>query len=106
RPRRLVPPILALAAVWVAALFLLDAVGAPAGTIHVVRSLVSHPLWFLLVYLVLTALAPLLRAATVRCGPWLVLPGVAVVAVTDAVRPYGLPTWLAALTVPVGWAVP
>ncbi len=41
-------------------------------------------------------------------GHWLVsaLPPVALVAVTDAVRPYGLPTWLALPAVPVAWAVP
>jgi hypothetical protein len=106
RLRRLAPPILALAAVWVPALLLLAAVDAPASTQRMVRSLVTHPLWFLLVYVVLTALAPLLRAAVLRYGPWLVLPAIAVVAVTDAARPHGVPAWLAALTVPAGWAVP
>src|SRR4051794_7964201 len=50
RLRRTGPPILALAAVWVPALFLLTAVDAPDRTVRIVLSLVTHPLWFLLVY--------------------------------------------------------
>jgi peptidoglycan/LPS O-acetylase OafA/YrhL len=106
RISRLVPPVLALAAVWLPALLLLSAAGAPRSTRHVVWSLVSHPLWFLLVYLVLTALTPVLRAAVLRWGPWPALAPVALVAVTDTVRAHGLPTWLELLTVPVAWAAP
>lgn len=103
---RLAGPVVVLAVIWLPALSLLAATGAPSSTRHSVWSLVSHPLWFLLVYLVLNALTPVLRPVVVRWGPWLVLPLVALVAVTDAVRPYGLPTWLSLVTVPVGWAVP
>jgi len=107
RLSRLLRPVLVLAAVWVPAMLLLGAVDAPGSTRHVVLSLVSHPLWFLLVYLVLTALTPVLRPVVVRCGPWLpVLPALALIAATDAARPYGLPTWFGLLAVPVGWAVP
>ncbi|MGH3377731.1 MAG: acyltransferase family protein [Actinoallomurus sp.] len=106
RLARLVPPVLVLAAVWLPALLLLSAVGAPRSTRQVVWSLVSHPLWFLLVYLILTALTPVLRAVVIRCGPWPVLAPVALVAVTDVVRGHGLPTWLELLTVLVGWAGP
>jgi peptidoglycan/LPS O-acetylase OafA/YrhL len=97
---RLIRPILPLALVWVPALVLLAVAGTPESTRHLVESLVTHPLWFLLAYLVLTALTPLL----VKAGPWLVLPAIAVVAVSDAFR--GLPTWLVLVTVPVGWSVP
>jgi hypothetical protein len=106
RISRLVRPVLVLAAVWLPALLLLWAVGAPSSTRRAVWSLVSHPLWFLLVYLLLTALTPVLRAAVVRWGAWPVLAPVALVAVTDVVRSHGLPTWLELLTVPVGWAGP
>ncbi|MGI5227672.1 acyltransferase family protein [Actinoallomurus sp. CA-142502] len=106
RLSRLVRPVLVLAAVWLPALLLLSAAGAPHGTRQVVWSLVTHPLWFLLVYLVLTALTPILRAAVLRWGPWPALAPVALVAVTDAVRGRGLPTWLELLTVPVAWAGP
>ncbi|GAA5190882.1 acyltransferase [Rugosimonospora acidiphila] len=103
---RLIRPVLVLAAVWLTALLLLRAAGVPAGTRRAVWSLVSHPLWFLLVYLALTALTPVLRAVIVRAGLWSVGPPVVLVALTDAVRPHGLPTWLALLAVPVGWSVP
>jgi hypothetical protein len=106
RVSRLAGPVLVLAAVWLPSLVLLAATGAPGSTRHAVWSLVSHPLWFLLVYLMLTALTPVLRGAVLRWGLWPVLPLVALVAVTDAVRPYGLPAWLSLLTVPVAWAVP
>jgi peptidoglycan/LPS O-acetylase OafA/YrhL len=103
RPLR---PVLVLLAVWLPALWLLYEAGAPASTRHAVWSLVSHPLWFLLVYLMLTALTPVLRAAVLRCGSWSVLPPVAVVAVADALHGHGLPAWLGTATVPVAWAVP
>ncbi|MER7002851.1 acyltransferase [Dactylosporangium sp. NPDC000555] len=102
RLTRLLPPVLALAAVWLPALGLLRLVGSPDSTRHLVLSLVSHPLWFLLVYAVLTACAPLL----VRCPPWAVVVAVAAIAGTDALRPHGLPTWLGLIAVPVGWAAP
>jgi hypothetical protein len=105
RLSRLVRPVLVLAAVWLPALLLLS-VTAPRGTRQAVWSLVSHPLWFLLVYLVLTALTPVLRAAVLRWGAWTLLPPVVLVAVTDAVRSYGLPTGLELATVPVAWAAP
>ena len=97
---------LVLLAVWLPALWLLSVAGAPGATRHAVWSLVSHPLWFLLVYLLLTALTPVLRAAVLRGGPWAVLPPVAVVALADGARGHGLPAWLSLATVPVAWAVP
>jgi fucose 4-O-acetylase-like acetyltransferase len=99
---RLVRPVLSFAVVWVPALLLLAFVGAPARTSHVIESLVTHPLWFLLAYLVLTVLSPCL----IKVGPWLILPAIALVALSDALRGSGLPAWLALVTVPVGWAVP
>ncbi|MDX3195701.1 acyltransferase [Streptomyces sp. MN03-5084-2B] len=106
RLRRVGRPVLALALVWLPAMLLLTVVGTPVGTRQVVRTLVTQPLWFLLVYLVLTAFAPLLRKAVVRWGGWTALPAVAAVAVVDAIRPHGLPPWLALTAVPIGWAVP
>jgi hypothetical protein len=106
RLSRLLKPVLALAAVWLPAMLLLTVVDAPAGTRQLVWGLVSQPLWFLLVYLVLTALTPVLRAAFVRCGLWVVLAAVALVAVADTLRLHGVPVWLELLAVPVGWTVP
>lgn len=106
RVHRLVRPVAALAAVWAPGLLLLAAVGAPGDTRHLVWSLVSHPMWFLLVYLVLTAATPLLLAAVRRVGGWALLPPVLAVAGVDALRGNGIPTWLGLAVVPVGWAVP
>lgn len=99
---RLIRPILPLAGVWVPALLLLAFAGAPGRTRHVVESLVTHPLWFLLAYLVLTLLTPVL----VKVGPWVILPAIALVALSDALRGSGLPAWLTLVTVPIGWSVP
>jgi hypothetical protein len=106
RLSRLVRPVVVLGAVWLPSLLLLTATGVPRSTRDAVWSLVSHPLWFLLVYVLLTALTPLLRAAVLRWGSWPVLPLVAVVAGTDLTRPSGPPGWLVPVTVVAGWAVP
>ncbi|GIJ54417.1 acyltransferase family protein [Virgisporangium aurantiacum] len=106
RMRRLARPLLALAAVWVPAIVLLDAVGAPAPTRHVVVSLVTHPLWFLLVYLALTFAVPVLRPLVARAGGWTVLPAVALVAATDVTLFAGHSSWWQPVTVVAGWAVP
>jgi hypothetical protein len=103
---RLGVPVLVLAAVWLPALLALDAAGAPASTRHLVVSLVTHPLWFLAVYLVLAAAAPLLRRLVFHCGLWSVLPAVLAVAAVDAARGGGLPAWLAPVATPIAWAVP
>jgi hypothetical protein len=96
---RLVRPVIPLALVWVPALLLLAVAGAPERTRHLVESLVAHPLWILLAYAVLTALTPLL----VKAGPWLVVPAIALVALSDVFR---FPAWCALFVVPVGWGVP
>ncbi|MEV7098096.1 acyltransferase [Amycolatopsis sp. NPDC051045] len=106
RLRRASGSVLALALVWLPAMLLLTAVDTPSSTRQVVWTLVTQPLWFLLVYLVLTAFAPLLRKAVVRWGAWPTLPAAALVAVVDTIRPHGLPAWLALPAVPIGWAVP
>ncbi|BCJ32891.1 acyltransferase [Actinocatenispora thailandica] len=106
RLRRLVLPVLALAAVFVPVAAVLPAAGVPGPTRQVVWSLVSHPLWFLLVYLLLTALTPVLRRLTIQCGLWWLLPLVGLVGLIDTMRPGGLPGWLTITVVPVGWAVP
>lgn len=95
---RLISPVIALAAVWLPAMLLLRAIGAPESTRHVVWSLVTHPLWFLLVYLALTALTPVLRTAVRRFGAWPAVPLVGLIAITDLAP--------SVLAVPAGWAVP
>ncbi|MBL7253434.1 acyltransferase family protein [Paractinoplanes lichenicola] len=95
RLTRLARPVAVLAAVWVPTMLLLRLTGVPESTRHVVQSLITHPMWFLLVYVLLTALTPLLR----KVGLWSVVPLVALVALSDVSRWNGL-------VAPVGWAVP
>ncbi|BEL07358.1 acyltransferase [Actinoplanes sichuanensis] len=106
RVARLGRPVLVLAAVWVPAWLLLSAVGAPDDTLHVVRSLLVHPMWFLLVFLTLTGFAPLLRTAVTRYRLWsLVLP-LALVAVSDVTRHLDAAAWLHPVATVAGWAAP
>jgi hypothetical protein len=102
RLARLVWPVAVLAVVWAPAMLALRAVGAPESTRQVVWSLVTHPLWFLLVYLVLTALTPVLRRVAERFGGWGAVPFVALIAISD------LTSWasLSVVAVAVGWAIP
>ena len=103
---RLARPVAVLAAVWVPAWLLLRATGAPESTLHVVRSLLVHPLWFLLVYLVLTGCAPALRAAVRRYGLWPLLPLLTLVAASDIGRHLDLAAWSRPVATVAGWAVP
>ena len=75
--------------------------GVPGPTLHTVAALVTSPLWFLLPYLVLTALTGPITGPITRVGPApLVAGGVAVVVAADL--GYGvLP-----LTLCAAWLVP
>jgi peptidoglycan/LPS O-acetylase OafA/YrhL len=106
RATRLLPPVLVLVAVWTAGYLLLMAAQAPGSTLHTVWSVIGHPLWFLAVYLVLTALTPLLRPLVVRYGLWIALVPLAVVVASDLLRGNGLPTALSLVDVLAGWLVP
>ncbi|GIF38082.1 acyltransferase family protein [Actinoplanes xinjiangensis] len=103
---RLARPVAVLAVVWVPAWLLLSAMSAPESTLHVVRSLLVHPLWFLLVFLALTGCAPLLRAAVTRYGLWSLMPSVALVAACDVTRHLGTADWLHPVATVAGWAAP
>jgi hypothetical protein len=103
---RLARPVAVLAAVWLPAWLLLKVTGAPENTLHVVSSLLVHPMWFLLVYLVLTAGAPVLRAAAARFGPWSLLPSIALVAAGDVWRHPDSASWLHPVATVAGWAAP
>ncbi|BCJ47437.1 acyltransferase [Actinoplanes ianthinogenes] len=106
RVTRLLRPIAVLAAVWLPALGLLKLTGAPESTRHAVWSLVTHPMWFLIVYVVLLALTPLLRATLIRCGLWAALLPVALIALADLCRHLGADSPVLLLAAPIGWAAP
>lgn len=103
---RLLRPVLVLAAVWAPALVLLISVGAPDATRHTVRQLVTSPLWFLGIFLALTAATPVARALVRRFGLLAALPPLLAVAGTDLMRPHGLPLWWELTATVLGWSVP
>ncbi|GAA2414114.1 acyltransferase [Actinomadura vinacea] len=107
RVARLLRPVPALLLAWVPATAVLLWAGFSAGTARVLVKLVLSPLWFLVVYGALTALAPLIIAFWRRAGLWGVAVPVAVTAGIDLAR-FGFegPAWLGWGTVLTGWLVP
>jgi hypothetical protein len=97
---RLFRPVGALAAVWALAAGAMFVTGTELETVRTLAMLVVSPLWFLLVFALLTALTPLVA----RLHPGWPLAAVACV---DLVR-YGLggPSWLGGANVVLGWLVP
>ena len=108
RLARLSRPVALLAAVWVplaAGLYYLGGVSGSA--LHTVLTLVLDPLWFLGVFVVLTALTPLAVAMVRRLGILAAAVPVVVVAAADAVRfDLGGPSWAGWINVVAGWMVP
>ena len=104
---RLSRPVAALAAVWgllAAGLYL---GGVPGPALHTVLTLVLDPLWFLGVFVVLTALTPLAVALVRRLGVLAAAIPLVVVAAADAVRfDLGGPAWAGWINVVAGWLVP
>lgn len=107
RLARLARPLPVLAAAWVPVAAGLRAAGFPGGSLATLIGLVLSPLWFLGVYAVLTALAPLVVAAWRRLGPWGAVLLVAATAAIDLGRfGLGAPGWTGWATVLTGWLLP
>ena len=104
---RLSRPVAALTAVWTLLATGLYLGGIPASTLRTMLTLVLDPLWFLGVFVVLTALTPLAVALVRRLGGWAVWIPLSVVAGADLVR-FGLggPSWAGWINVLAGWLVP
>ncbi|MEU6232459.1 acyltransferase [Kitasatospora sp. NPDC047058] len=107
RAVRLLRPVLGVAAVWALLVPLLGWLGVPDDTVRTGSVLVVQPLWYIAVYLGLTALTPLCVAAARRLRGWSAGLLVAAVAVVDLLR-YGpwaeaVPSWLGLLNVLPGW---
>ncbi|WP_416970501.1 acyltransferase family protein [Streptomyces sp. 4F14] len=100
RLTRLFRPVAALVGVWLTVAVCLLLGGASFVTVHTVVKLALSPLWFLLVFALLTAATPLLA----RLSP---LWPLVVVLHVDLVR-FGLggPAWLGWVNLVAGWAVP
>jgi hypothetical protein len=85
RARRLGRPVAVVLVVWAAVGAVLWALGVPASTLGPVLLLVVQPLWFVAVYLAVTALTPFAVAAQERLGVWSAVPWAVVVAAVDVV---------------------
>ncbi|MET8504098.1 acyltransferase [Streptomyces sp. NPDC004787] len=108
RVARLGRPVLGVTAVWAALLPLLHhGFGVPSDTLRTASTLVVQPLWFVGVYVVVTALTPYCVRAARRLGAWAAAPLLGSVAVVDFLRygPYAeaMPSWLGVLTILPGW---
>ncbi|MFI8500304.1 acyltransferase [Streptomyces sp. NPDC085524] len=104
---RLGRPVLGVTAVWALAAPLLYAAGVPEATLRTGATLVIQPLWFVGVYVVITALTPYCVRAANRLGGWAAAPLLGSVAVVDFLR-YGplsasVPSWLSLLNILPGW---
>ncbi|MGW7256015.1 acyltransferase family protein [Streptomyces sp. NPDC054834] len=101
RLTRLFRPVAAVLALWTVAATALLLAGAPYETVRTLVKLALSPMWFLLVFAVLTAATPLVT----RLNP---LWPLAVVLHVDLLR-FGLgvaPPWLGWVNVAAGWLVP
>ncbi|MFD8636746.1 acyltransferase [Streptomyces sp. NPDC059533] len=104
---RLGRPVLGVTAVWALAAPLLYTAGVPEATLRTGATLVIQPLWFVGVYVVITALTPYCVRAAHRLGGWAAAPLLGSVAVVDFLR-YGplsgsVPSWLSLLNILPGW---
>lgn len=107
RLARLLRPVPVLIAVWIPLGGVLWAAGFSAATVRALAKLVVSPLWFLLVYGLLTALTPVAVLLRRRLGTLAPAVPLGVVAVIDLVRFAGDgPQWVGWLTVVAGWMVP
>ncbi|MFH8383122.1 acyltransferase [Kitasatospora sp. NPDC018058] len=107
RTIRLLRPVLGVTALWAPLIPLLPRLGVPVDTLRTGATLVVQPLWYIGVYLGLTALTPLCVAFARRLGGWSAGLLVAVVAVVDVLR-YGpwaeaVPSWVGLLNILPGW---
>ncbi|MGW4805638.1 acyltransferase family protein [Kitasatospora sp. NPDC004272] len=107
RVLRLVRPVLGVAAVWAALVPLLRGLGVPDGTVRTGAVLMVQPLWYVAMYLVLTALTPLCVKFGAWARGWGAAGLLAAVAAVDLLRygPWGasMPGWLGLLNLLPGW---
>ncbi|WP_406498675.1 acyltransferase [Streptomyces sp. NBC_01604] len=107
RLTRLGRPVLGVAAVWAVLLPVLYAAGVPTATLRTAVVLVVQPLWFVGIYLLVTALTPWCMRAARTFGTWTAVPLLGTVAVVDLLRyaPWAdtMPSWLGMLNLGPGW---
>ncbi|WP_438294048.1 acyltransferase family protein [Streptomyces sp. HUAS TT7] len=107
RVARLGRPVLGVTAVWAAMIPVLHALGVSHDTLRTGSTLVIQPLWFVGVYVGVTALTPYCVRAARRMGGWAAAPLLGVVALVDFLRygPYAdsMPSWLSVVNILPGW---
>lgn len=106
RLRGVVRPVAVFAAAWAVGATVLIAVGVPAGAVRQLARMAPQPLWFLVVWLALTALVPPLLAAWRRWRWRALAVAVAAPLAVDVLRfalGVGSVAWVNVLLV---WAVP
>ncbi len=87
RVARLLPPALVMLAVWTALAMLMHATGLTTGEFAIGLQLITVPLWFLGVYLVIVLAAPVTMRLHLRFGLWPVLGALgAATAIVDVVE--------------------
>jgi peptidoglycan/LPS O-acetylase OafA/YrhL len=86
RMARLLKPVLAFVAVWLALPPLLGWLGVPGGQVELIGKVMGQPLWFLGVYLVAVALAPAMVRLHRRFRLWVPAALAAAAAAVDALR--------------------
>ncbi|WP_018684130.1 acyltransferase family protein [Actinokineospora enzanensis] len=91
RLRRLVLPVVPMAAVWVLLPQVLLTFGVPAQPVDLAGGVAAQLLWFLVVYLLVVLATPLMAAAHGRFGPKVLLPLAGLAVLIDVVRFAGLP---------------
>lgn len=107
RLRRLFAPVGLLLAVWAAGLGTLVALGASYETVRTLVTLVLSPLWFLIVFALVTALTPAITGRGSRVASGAALVGLSMVLAVDLVRFAAEgPSWLGWTNVIAGWVVP
>ncbi|MBT2504984.1 acyltransferase [Streptomyces sp. ISL-98] len=107
RIARLGRPVLGVTAVWAVMLPVLYTLRVPGTTLRTGSTLVIQPLWFVGVYVAVTALTPYCIRAGRTMGAWAAAPLIGSVAVVDFLRygPYAdaMPSWLSLLNLLPGW---
>jgi peptidoglycan/LPS O-acetylase OafA/YrhL len=104
RAARLVPPVAVIIGIWIALGFVLEATMDPEWTWPAVI-LVLSPLWFIVVYLVLVAIAPLAVRAHWRWGELVIIWLLGLAAVLDVLRFSHQQGWAAWVNFLVIWGL-
>lgn len=86
RTQRLLRPMLVMLLVWICITLTLSTIGVSGSTLHAITTGVAQPLWFLGVYLLLIAFAPVMYRLHCRYAARVVIALIAIVVLVDVVR--------------------